>query len=278
MQKFAFVIGALFFLSGCGAASEFHSADRVFKSAEDTLATTDPVVPIDTSDPLAVVLKYKGNTWVDLSYEDYGISEYDFANSPSWETGITESWRLQAVSYTQYAAFIVDHFAGAMVDGSHALTSTNSFCPKYNRFSRMERIEFWVHFVSAVTKFESGYKPNMRYFESTFGYKDSVTQEAVYSEGLLQLSYQDGKNYKECGQVFSWEQDKVLSRTSLEKTIFDPMRNLYCGISIMNRIMKSKKTLFYDSGHYWAVLKPNGKYGKVDEITKMVQDKNPKCF
>lgn len=271
-------LGVLFSLVNC--AGEFNVTGQSSNNALNEGIVSIPVddTPASVEKPLDVVLKYKGNTWTNLDFTDYGIEEYPMSKAPSWETGAPSAWKAQSESYTQYAAFILDHFAPQMITGPHFLTSSNSLCPKYNALTRAERIEFWVHFVSAVTKFESGYKPNMRYFESTFGYKDSVTKEDVYSEGLLQLSYQDAKNYKECGQVFNWSQDKLLSRTSVEKTIFDPMRNLYCGINIMNRIIKSKKTLIYDKGHYWAVLKPSGKYGKVQSITQIVQANNPKCF
>lgn len=240
------------------------------------LPPTEPVLPVD--DPESIVFKFSGHTWMDISFMDYGIEEYEFIRSPSWVSGAPAQWKDQAVSYTQYSAFIVDHFAKNLLDGPHVLTGTNSLCPNYKNLPRAARIEFWVHFVSAVTKFESGYKPNMRYFETTFTSKDSVTQEQVYSEGLLQLSYQDGKSYKECAKAFNWSEDKLLARTSDEKTIFDPMRNLFCGIRIMDRIIKSKKTLMFDSGNYWAVLKPTGKYGKTAEITKIVQEHNPSCF
>lgn len=243
----------------------------------ESIPVDDATTPPTVEKPLDVVLKFKGNTWMDLDFTDYQITEYPMTVTPSWEVGAPTLWKAQSENYTQYAAFILDHFAPSMINGPHFLTSGHPLCPKYNSLTRRERIEFWVHFVSAVTKYESGYKPNMRYFESTFGYKDSVTQEPVYSEGLLQLSYQDGKSYKECAPAFSWSHDKLLSRTSLEKTIFDPMRNLYCGINIMNRLISKHKTLFYDSGHYWAVLKPNGQYGKVPLITQSVQANNPKC-
>lgn len=237
---------------------------------------SEPLIPVEK--PLAVVLKYDGHNWVDLNFTDYGIPEYEFATVPSWETGAPNAWKAQALNYSQYAAFIVDHFGDQLIDGAHSLNGANSLCPKYKNLSRSARIEFWVHFVSAVTRFESGYKPNTRYHESTFTYLDSITGEQVYSEGLLQLSYQDGKSYKECAGVFNWNDDKLLSRTSLQKTIFDPMRNLYCGIRIMNRIIKSKKTLMFDSGNYWAVLRPTSKYGKTSQITAMVQERNPWCF
>jgi hypothetical protein len=276
-MKYVLSIGLLIFVVNC-SPTEFEASINTNSALDaESIPVDDGTTPAPVAKPLEVVLKYKGNTWMNLDFIDYKITEYPMSVVPSWEVGAPSQWKVQSENYTQYAAFILDHFAPNMINGPHFLTSGHSLCPKYNSLNRRERIEFWVHFISAVTKYESGYKPNMRYFESTFGYKDSVTQEPVYSEGLLQLSYQDGKSYKECSPAFSWSQDKLLPRTSLEKTIFDPMRNLYCGISIMNRLITKKKTLFYDTGHYWAVLKPSGKYGKVPLITQSVQANNPKC-
>lgn len=283
-MKWISLLAIAFAVSACGVGTTFKSlpGNGKFTQAIDApiepvpLTPTTPVQPIEK--PLSVVLKFSGHDWSELNFTDYGIKEYEFSHLPSWETNAPSQWKEQAISYSQYAAFSVDHFGDNLLNGPHVLTGSNTLCPKYKNMSRGQRIEFWVHFISAVTKFESGYKPNTRYHESTFNYKDSVTGENVYSEGLLQLSYQDGKSYKECAGVFNWNEDKLLSRTSLEKTIFDPMRNLYCGVRIMNRIIKSKKTLIFDSGNYWAVLRPTSKYGKTAEITSMVQARTPNCF
>jgi hypothetical protein len=226
---------------------------------------------------LEVVLQDTGVDWRSYHFEDYGISQYNLTAKPTWETSPNSKWADHAVDFSQYAAFVIDHEGANLLNGMSQMTDSYAMCPKYRSLSREQKINFWVVFVSEVTRYESGFSPVSRYFESTFNYIDSVTGEGVYSEGLLQLSYQDGKSYKEeCGAVFDWKTDKNLSRTDPRKTILNPLRNLYCGIRIMDRIVKKKKMILFDSGHYWAVLKPGGAYGKVKQI-QSVLNKIPFC-
>ena len=80
------------------------------------------------------------------------------------------------------------------------------------------------------------------------------------SEGLLQLSYQDSK-YHACD--FDWSTDRKKSAFDLSKSIFDIQKNIRCGMMIMDKLVKKRGTYIFDSGNYWAVLKPNNKRHKV---------------
>ena len=93
---------------------------------------------------------------------------------------------------------------------------------------------------------------------------DPVTHQHVYSEGLLQLSYQDSLNYSFCNE-FDWKKDRHLSPGDPRKTILDPFKNLSCGIQILNRLVQRHQLVAFGSGNYWSTLMPNG-YGKVRSI------------
>lgn len=233
--------------------------------------------PVLENDPLHVILRYSGTDWKRRTAKDYGLEDrYRMSVKPTWETKTPKPYSHMGTSYTQYAAFIIDHFGLNLINGPHEFTGRNTVCPKYNTLSREKKIEFWVHFTSAFAFYESGYNPKTRFRESSQGV-DKVTREHTYSEGMLQLSYKDMSSYKVCRDVFNWEHDKNISRTADTKTIFDPMRNMYCGLRILNQIAGSRKSIFFDKSHYWAVLKPNGRYGKVGQITDEVRKQTPFC-
>jgi hypothetical protein len=258
-------------LAGCGkAGSSLLVGQSTISSATSTASVADSPPapsPAETKTVLEMVLQDKGADWREFHAADYGIPHYQMSSMPAWESNPNAKWSDYAEDFSQYAAFVIDHEGPNLLASTAQMADSYAMCPKYASLSREQKINFWVVFVSEVTRYESGFDPTSRYFESTFGYKDSVTGENVYSEGLLQLSYQDGSSYKkECGVVFDWPSDKLLSRTDPKKTILNPLRNLYCGIRIMDSTMRSKKKLLFDSGNYWATLKPGGSYGKVTTI------------
>jgi hypothetical protein len=164
-------------------------------------------------------------------------------------------------SWTSYALTVVKDYGSNLVAGT---TDVTNFCPAYLSLNADQKMSFWVYLVSAVTKFESGYSPTNRFRESTMG-TDPITKQQVWSEGLLQLSYQDSLNYKFCNE-FDWSKDSLLAASDSKKTILDPYKNLKCGIRIMNQIMGSHHAIAYGSGHYWSTLKTTSKYNKVKEI------------
>jgi len=142
------------------------------------------------------------------------------------------------------------------------------FCPRYRSLSREQKANVWAQIFAAITKFESGYSPTSRMHETTMG-TDPITRRPVYSEGLLQLSYQDMQWAPWC--EFDWTADKNLSATDPRKTILDPYKNLYCGVGIMAGQVKSKGAIVLTSGVYWAVIKKGGRYQKIAEIQKITR-------
>lgn len=110
--------------------------------------------------------------------------------------------------------------------------------------------EYWVRFFAAMAKAESNFKLGARYVEALG--KDAVTGKTNTSEGLLQMSYQDSR-YHGCN--FNWAIDKHLKYNNLEKTIFDPIKNLECGIIVLEKQLLKRKVLYtVDRPYYWAVL------------------------
>lgn len=153
--------------------------------------------------------------------------------------------------------------------GDNVADDVETFCPKYRSLDDSKKLNFWGQLFAAVAKFESGWKPTSRMIETTMG-TDPITGRQVASEGLLQLSYQDEHSYGlDCG--FDWNIDKKYTDSDSRKTIFSPTNNLRCGIKIMARQLKNRRAITLSSGVYWAVLKVNGRYTKINEIAAITK-------
>ncbi len=149
------------------------------------------------------------------------------------------------------------------------------FCPKYDLLNTKQKMNFWAQLIVAVARFESRWNPTARYVETTMG-NDPVTGEQVASEGLLQMSYQDVVSYNKICD-FDWTKDKDISHKNPNdprKTIFDPFKNLRCGVRVLARQIKTKHSITLDAGAYWAVLKKNGAHEKIQEISAMTLELN----
>ncbi len=184
------------------------------------------------------------------------ILDYQALPSLAWENASKETrpWSL--------------HIFQTLWENDSELLSQNpedasEFCPTYGSLAKLQRLEFWAHLITAITKFESSYRPQLRYLETTLGL-DSITGEPVVSEGLLQLSYQDSKIYKNC--QFVWNQDRELARDDPRKSILNPLINLTCGISILNAQIKNKGRISLSQGAYWSVLKIGHANSRLAEI------------
>ncbi|WP_253715568.1 murein L,D-transpeptidase catalytic domain family protein [Bdellovibrio bacteriovorus] len=168
-------------------------------------------------------------------------------------------------AWSKYLVKLVMEDWNTLLAGS---SDIKDFCPHYYELGSQDRANVWAQLVVAMAKYESGYKATSRMRETTMGI-DPVTGSQVWSEGLLQLSYQDETGYTFCD--FDWSQDRNLSGTDPKKTILDPYKNLHCGVGILARQVARKGSIKLSSGVYWAVLKVGGKYGKTNEIASMVR-------
>jgi len=136
--------------------------------------------------------------------------------------------------------------------GEKVPSDVKKLCPRFLSLSDEQRREFWAFFFQAMSVAESSLYPRDRYKESGIPGTDSVTKRAIWSEGLLQVSYQDNDIY-DCD--FDWGADRGLPATHPSKTIFEPARNLRCGINILNRqIIVRGNPLFTSKNWYWSVL------------------------
>lgn len=185
-------------------------------------------------------------------------ADYQVEVAPIWESVDAGSR-----DWTLYSFGVVDTLGPALVAGS---SDMDLFCPNYGHLTRNEKLNFWVYLASAVAKFESNENPADRFLESTMG-KDPVTGQPVWSEGLLQLSYQDELAYKFC--VFNWAADSKLSPTDPNKTILQPKTNLLCGLQILNQQIERVGKIGTITDVYWSTLKPGGKYTAIPKIEKL---------
>jgi len=144
-------------------------------------------------------------------------------------------------------------------------------------------LRHWQSVFKAMAYAESGFKPIERYVEPPSLGKDVITGRQNTSEGLFQMSYQDSKYH---GCKFDWNQDKNKSDNDPTKTIFDIRNNTECAMDVLDFLVKKHGSYIFNSGHYWAVLKPSNKrhgvflsryesYMKKVEAEKMEEVKNP---
>jgi uncharacterized protein YdbL (DUF1318 family) len=143
--------------------------------------------------------------------------------------------------------------------------------PDYKSLSKPQKINVWGELISAIALPESGWKPTS-WMNENFTNLDSVTGLPVKSEGLLQLSYQDKKSYPKLPCRFDWNADKTLAVDNPQKTIFNPEINLEFGINILADQIRKQGKVILTSNVYWAVIKENGKFQKITQITTMVRN------
>jgi hypothetical protein len=175
--------------------------------------------------------------------------EFSVSVRPLWETVKNGA---DALRWTQVSMGLVSTYGPNLLKGT---ADIKNFCPRYAQLNQDLKLNFWVYLISAVTKYESGFNPVSRMRETGMG-TDPITKLPVYSEGLLQLSYQDKNGYPFCNE-FDWSKDKSLDGADPRKTILDPIKNLTCGVRIMNQIMGKHNAIAFDSGNYWSTLMPS---------------------
>lgn len=157
----------------------------------------------------------------------------------------------------------------------------DNFCPGYKVLDQNDRASFWGHLLHSIAIPESSLRNASMYWEFGIKAPDRVTGKSVIvSEGLLQLSYADSRNYGKEHCPFDFEKDKEIfereyvafetarvtqpnraSWTAIEpnRTILDPYNNLHCGLGIMHRLLTrthKDKSFSYATGRYWSVMRP----------------------
>lgn len=152
--------------------------------------------------------------------------------------------------------------------GQNIASDVEIFCPKYQSLNENQRLNFWGQFIVALSKYESSWNPTTSVVETLMKGNDPVTKKHIASEGLLQLSYQDEKNYRmDCG--FDYEKDKYLHPNDPQKTILNPHLNLKCGIRILASQLRNKGSIVLKEKVYWAPLREGSKrIPQIAAITK----------
>lgn len=186
--------------------------------------------------------------------------------SPSGFKALWEGKHETSSQWTGYAHSAIANYGDAMMKGA---SDISDFCPMYDRLGNQDRANFWVQLLAAMIKYESNFKPTMRYTETSMG-TDPVTGVQVVSEGLLQLSYQDERNYKNVlpAEVcdFDFKADSRYPASDIRRTIQDPKTNLTCGIGILNRQLERHNKIAVSSAAYWSVIKTSAGHNKLKEI------------
>lgn len=192
--------------------------------------------------------------------EDKSIDPDDQDNDDNVREAIP-LWERKSLNHQSWS----EHIYRELPELGPALLASNPvdakiFCPNYKNLAESERKQFWAFFISSMAKFESNFDPKEAYTE---GFRDS-SGRYVISRGLLQISMESSKGYR-CG-------------FTAEKQLHDPMKNLSCGIIILNHWMKkdariaSRLGLSWKGGaRYWSVLRA-GRKTSYQSIVKWSND------
>jgi len=175
----------------------------------------------------------------------------------------------EAKLWSKYAYSVINQY----FDELDKAQDVQAFCPKYPELNRDEKIMAWADIMVGISYRESGYDPLNRTLEEGGGI-DDITEQPVYSEGLLQLSYQDIDSNPYC--LFDWEKDKTLALNDPHRTILNPYNNLYCGIRTMADLVRDNKTIIVSQGGYWSTIQAGVVHGQLKNVEKLVK-KLPFC-
>lgn len=168
-------------------------------------------------------------------------------------------WESQHSDGVNWTAHVMDKLDTLGVDMADTVPADfKTFCPRYHKLSYTQRKEFFTYLMSAMTKFESGFKPSTFYKED---FNDS-NGNPVISRGLLQISIESANSY---GCALRDAQQ-----------LHDPYLNLNCGIRILNRWIGQRdyriagkiSDRWKGGARYWSVLRTtSGSFAKVVALT-----------
>jgi hypothetical protein len=184
----------------------------------------------------------------------------------AWEIGKNPERR----NWTRYAYKVIDQNFASLDQVQDSAT----FCKHYNILDKKYKMIFWGMLVSEIAFHESSWNPTARSLEDKMGI-DGVTKMQVYSEGLMQLSYQDTQWSPYC--KFDWSQDQKLTAKDPQRTILDPYLNLACGIKVLADQIHQYKQIAMQKNVYWSVLHQDGKYSKIPDMAAGIQRRLPFC-
>lgn len=192
-----------------------------------------------------------------LACERGGEASLSQATSASSPTAFVADWdgRPDGAQWTAFTrqALATEGKALRAIEPADA----TAYCPAYTMLSGEEREAFWIGLLSAMARFESGFRPTTSYQES-FSDRNG---NSVISRGLLQLSQESANGYH-CGIEDADE-------------LHEPRTNLTCGVKIMTALVSRDGTIgtevngrWRGGSAYWSVLRrTSGSNSKIRAYT-----------
>lgn len=175
--------------------------------------------------------------------DDFDLSDSN-TSVPMEYAAMWDGKHPDAIKWTRATVLAIEKY------GPNLLTAEPSdiraYCPQFGTLKREEKIAFWVHMISAIAQKESDFNPTKPFVEDFNNSKG----ELVVSRGLLQLSLE------------SVNSSRYSCNIKTNADLDDPIKNLICGVKILNYWMRMEPVIsrvdgkeWYGASKYWGVLR-----------------------
>ncbi len=124
----------------------------------------------------------------------------------------TWGWSVEEALGRGYNSFLLDSPPADIKD----------FCPKFSSLDRAHRVHFWQTLVAQISDLESSFLPLCASDEGKYNPQNA----GVISSGLVQISLLSIKN--------SCYQSRGCTAIGTQDDLFDPAKNLSCGLGVMS--------------------------------------------
>ncbi|MES2962573.1 MAG: hypothetical protein V4760_01700 [Bdellovibrionota bacterium] len=161
-----------------------------------------------------------------------------------------------AAKFTELTEKALDTWGGQILE--IIPRDIETFCPKYAALGREARKGFWLMLISAMAKFESGFR-TVVFFKEDFS---NSKGEPVVSRGLLQISSESANGFG-CG-------------IEREVDLHDPAVNLACAVRILNRtvtrdgVITARDDRWHGGARYWSVLRMPRTLNPIQKTTRSI--------
>lgn len=163
------------------------------------------------------------------------------------------------IEWSEMTLKAIYELGGGMANAT--VKDADKYCPKFNSLKEEQKVAVLVTLISAMARYESGFKPENSYKEN---FKDAKGNYVI-SRGLLQISQESANSYG-CG-------------ITKAEMLHDPETNLRCAVRILNRWIPkdgyigstvSGKNL--GGARYWSVLRnSSGSQAKIQAKVKALE-------
>ena len=178
-------------------------------------------------------------------------------------------------------------------------SSVGALCPKWDTLGEGHKRRFYADLLRIIARYESGYDPATMALEKAMSV-DPVTRRQVVSEGLLQLSYQDQRNFPGCSFDFAadrarFEEDwrlqdsrktyenallKGWTAKNTDRSILTPGAQFACAVAVLGRAARAsrreRKSLLAKLG-YWQNLDGKTNPSAYRRIMAQLDAETPYC-